>query len=31
MSGSRSWDEHGGYSWPSIPKHIADHMKKYAI
>ncbi|UTW46621.1 hypothetical protein KFE80_04245 [bacterium SCSIO 12696] len=31
MSGSKSWDENGGYSWPSIPKNIMGHMSQYAI
>jgi len=31
MSGSKSWDENGGYSWPNIPKNILENMEKYAI
>lgn len=31
MSGSKSWDENGGYSWPNIPKNITEHMRQYAI
>jgi hypothetical protein len=31
MKGSKSWDESGGFSWPNIPKHILEHMEKYAI
>jgi len=31
MSGSKSWDENGGYSWPKIPKNILENMEKYAI
>lgn len=31
ISGSKSWEEEGLYSWPKIPKHISDHLKKYAI
>jgi len=31
MSGSASWEEKGGYSWPNIPKHILSHMEQYAI
>lgn len=31
MSGSKSWDKNGGYSWPNIPKGILENMEKYAI
>ena len=31
MSGSRSWDENGGYSWPNIPKNILEYICQYAI
>lgn len=31
VSGSKSWDENGGYSWPNIPKSITEHMRQYAI
>jgi len=31
MSGSKSWDENGGYSWPNMPKNILENMEKYAI
>jgi hypothetical protein len=31
MSGSKSWNENGGYSWPNIPKNILGNMEKYAI
>jgi hypothetical protein len=31
MSGTRSWDERGGYSWPQIPKRLLDHIEKYRI
>ncbi|WDE10384.1 hypothetical protein [Thalassomonas haliotis] len=31
MSGSKSWDINGSYSWPKIPKNIIKHMQQYAI
>ena len=31
MSGSKSWNEDGAYSWPNIPKNIAAHMEQYAL
>jgi hypothetical protein len=31
MSGSKSWNENGSYSWPNIPKTITGHMRQYAI
>lgn len=31
MSGTKSWDENGSYSWNNIPKHISSQMKKYGI
>jgi len=31
MAGSKSWDARGSYSWPNIPKHITEHISRYAI
>lgn len=31
MRGSKSWDEHGGYSWPKIPKHVFEYMAQYKV
>lgn len=31
MSGSKSWEEQGVYSWPNIPKRISEHMERYAV
>jgi hypothetical protein len=31
MLGTKSWDEHGSYSWPQVPNHLVEHMKKYRI
>ena len=31
MKDSKSWNEVGEYSWPSIPKRLATHMEKYVI
>ncbi|OKH12340.1 hypothetical protein [[Limnothrix rosea] IAM M-220] len=31
MTGSKSWDDRGEYSWPKIPKHLAGRMEQYAI
>lgn len=31
MSGSKSWDENGAYSWRSISKNITKHLRQYAI
>jgi hypothetical protein len=31
MAGSKSWDEGGGYSWPSLTVQIKALMQKYAI
>lgn len=31
MEGTKSWDERGGYSFPSIPKQIEGLMARYGI
>ena len=31
MSGSESWEEKGGFSWPIIPKKLASLLQKFAI
>ena len=31
MVGSASWDDRGGYSWPSIPKKIKDIISIYKL
>lgn len=31
MQGSKSWDDHGGFSWPNIPKNMLQLMEKYAL
>jgi hypothetical protein len=31
MSGSKSWNENGGYSWPNIPKIVAEHLSQYEV
>lgn len=31
MQGTKSWDENGVFSWPSIPKSILDHINQYAL
>lgn len=31
MKGTKSWDENGGYSWPSLPKELLQYLAKYAI
>ena len=31
MAGSASWDDKGGYSWPSIPKKIKDIISIYKL
>jgi len=31
MSGSKSWEQKSGYSWPNIPKNVLEHMAQYAI
>lgn len=31
MKGSKSWDEQGSYSWPSIPKGLTSLMSEYSI
>jgi hypothetical protein len=31
MLGTKSWDEHGSYSWPQVPNRLVEYMKKYRI
>jgi hypothetical protein len=31
MSGSRSWEESGSYSWPNLSRNLTKHMEQYAI
>jgi hypothetical protein len=31
MLGTKSWDEHGSYSWPQVPNRLFEYMKKYRI
>lgn len=31
MTGSKSWDEGGGYSWPTMSRQITDLMQPYKV
>jgi len=31
MSGTDSWENHGSYSWSSLPKWFVDNFSKYEI
>jgi hypothetical protein len=31
LTGTKSWDEKGGWSWPGIPSHLSSFMDRYKV